>query len=220
MVEAKWWSIADSVSVTEDYVPPPPTKDGKPVKLTRAEIFIARLHEARKVWPKIFVDEKEFWAAHPDNATTAPFPEGFDTEGFVKVPGRLNGPVLSSEGAWLLRALDGRLPPSDPRPAAIGEALSKAIDALWDDEDAGSAVGGCKHGRPLINLALHSSKHLPPMSRDEYDPKSDLQVGECAVVLMDKELTPGERGWDLVLVNSVRVDNEISKSYNVSKGFS
>ena len=211
-MEKKWEAVASSISGSRQG---PPLQD--PAAQSAKERFVQRLGEARKVWPKLLAAEKEFWASQPADAVSAPFPADWDHCGFVCTPEQRAVGKLSDAGVWLYRALDNKLPPSCPPPPSVSAKMLQAVLTMWEDEAAAAAPGGCKIGRPLVNLALHSSKHQKPVSRNEYDPAKDLQLGECAVVLMDADQTPGNRGWDLVMVDSKRPEEGGSQSYNVRR---
>ena len=166
--------------------------------------YLRRLREGEAAYPAIFAEEESFWAGHPADVMYAPFPPEFVTGKFNNPPVPYDGPPKkpSATADWLLRCLDAVH--AIPAPGAcISQQLNDKLSALWADELKATRPGGCKHGRDDNVLTLYSSGGKKPESRVQYNPKTDVAQGECALIRMkDAKQTPGQRGWELALVNS------------------
>ena len=203
------WNVLETALAK--LTPPPPTEL---VSLTepaihasdRANKFLQRTAEAREWFPSFFSSEKEFWAKHPSPATYAPFPTNVATGDFVSTPSRFDNPSLSPDQSakWLLSALLAVIPIDAE--LQIKPTLIDKVIGLWKDEADALLPQGCKAGRDVdgIVLTLYTSEGAAPAkSRIQYNPATDASVGECAIVRMDADDSPGGRGWDLALIDTI-----------------
>lgn len=206
LVKDKWAAISKSIGIVDDGAVDKAKKADKRAQ----EVVLRRFQDAQAQYPLLFQAEDQFWASQSDNdRTSAPFPDGFNSKGFVTQAEPRTLASLSVAATWLMGSLDNVSRGFDGAPEGLPQIVKEELSSLWALEETANLPVGCKKSRPDIELHLQSSadRNRAP-SRLAYNPLKDLNVGHVAVVMADPDDTPGQRGWDLVVVISA-IDLEL-----------
>ncbi len=189
---------------------PPNTTTRPPASLSN---YVQRMKNAYTAYPLFFSEEEAFWNGRPADQLSAPFPADIDTQGFVVSPQTFvaKPDPISPTARWLLDSLD-ITNAVRTREVVISQALAAKVKSMWDDEEEGRKVGGCKHGRDMTVLTLRSSEGPKAEGRLYFNPLKDVGLGECALVrLVDPMDTPAARGWELARITSAaeRIEGKV-----------
>lgn len=151
-------------------------------------------------WKTFFDDEDAFWSQHDSKTLQAPFPEAEKNEKWVSLPferpsdERRESSVAATS---LLHILDTMDMQHLQRDCPTGD-LIRLFEELGEIEKDGAF----KQGRDDTILHLSSEQGTAAPARMSYDPSVDVYPGHFAIIRLDKNDTPGQRGWDIVSIRS------------------
>ena len=154
-------------------------------------------------WNTFIQSETAFWSDHPENVTEGPYPPT-EKSTYVQLPHILLPHTLPNDrealGESVLSAFDtlrSNLPSG--LDLAITDKFAEAIEA--------SSALSKEVGQEPTSLYLYSSEGSKPQRATHYNPLTDLQVGDMAVVKVDVQYSSGLRGWDVVRVKAINEGN-------------